>query len=97
MSFFCRAPGRHIVAVLQDIEIILGAGHAVVPSRTLIEIEGGIWVQGRHNRAAGFAADLEKYLEASLAGWRVIRLGPKELRADCIKHLMALAPGGNPD
>ena len=41
-------------------------------SRTLIEIEGGIYINGRHNRGAGFAADLEKYLEASLAGWCVI-------------------------
>ena len=35
------------------------ADFAHVPSRTLIEIEGGIYVQGRHNRAAGFAADIE--------------------------------------
>ena len=52
---------------------------AHLPSRTLIEIEGGIYVNGRHNRGAGFAADLEKYLEAALAGWRVVRLGPNEL------------------
>ncbi len=35
------------------------ADFAHLPSRTLIEIEGGIYVNGRHNRAAGFAADLE--------------------------------------
>jgi len=29
----------------------------------------------------GFAADLEKYLEAAPAGWRVVRLGPNELTA----------------
>ena len=66
------------------------ADFAHLPSRTLIEIEGGIWVNGRHNRAAGFAADLEKYLEAALEGWRVVRLGPKELTADHTGRLITL-------
>jgi len=70
------------------------ADFAHLPSRTLIEIEGGIYVNGRHNRAAGFAADLEKYLEAALAGWRVIRLGPKELDADHLGRLIGLVSGG---
>ena len=60
------------------------------PSRTLIEIEGGIYVNGRHNRAAGFAADLEKYLEATLDGWRVIRLGPDEIDFDTLGRIKAL-------
>ncbi len=66
------------------------ADFAHLPSHTLIEIEGGIWVNGRHNRAAGFAADLEKYLEAALDGWRVVRLGPKELTADHTGRLITL-------
>lgn len=66
------------------------ADFAHLPSRTLIEIEGGIYVNGRHNRGAGFAADLEKYLEASLAGWHVIRLGPNELTTAHIDRLIAL-------
>jgi len=66
------------------------ADFAHVPSRTLIEIEGGIYVQGRHNRAAGFAADLEKYLEAALDGWRVVRLGPAELTLQVVGRLVGL-------
>ncbi len=70
------------------------ADFAHLESRTLIEIEGGIYVNGRHNRGAGFAADLEKYLEASLAGWRVVRLGPNELTTAHIERLVSLVRGG---
>jgi very-short-patch-repair endonuclease len=70
------------------------ADFAHLPSRTLIEIEGGIYVNGRHNRGAGFAADLEKYLEAALAGWRVVRLGPNELTTLHVERLVALVNAG---
>ena len=66
------------------------ADFAHLPSRTLIEVEGGIWVQGRHNRAAGFNADLEKYLEAGLLGWRVFRFGPEQITLENITRLAAL-------
>ena len=72
------------------------ADFAHVPSRTLIEIEGGIYVQGRHNRAAGFAADIEKYLEAALDGWRVVRLGRAELTLPVVGRLVALVDGAAP-
>lgn len=39
-----------------------------------IEIEGGTWIEGRHNRGAGFTEDCEKYNDALALGWRVIRV-----------------------
>lgn len=65
------------------------ADFAHLPSRTLIEIEGGIWIRGRHNRPAGFVADLEKYLEATLSGWTVVRLADVHLTVPVINRLVA--------
>ncbi len=51
------------------------------PTRVAVELEGGVWTGGRHNRAGGFIADCEKYNEAAARGWLVIRL-PGALLAD---------------
>lgn len=39
-----------------------------------VEIEGGIWAGGRHTRGRGFMEDCRKYNEATLMGWRVLRV-----------------------
>ena len=65
------------------------ADYAHLPSRTLIELEGGVWVGGRHNRATGFVADAEKYFEAALAGWRVVRLVNSQLTLPNLARLVA--------
>jgi very-short-patch-repair endonuclease len=64
------------------------ADFAHLESRTLIEIEGGIYIQGRHNRPQGFAADAEKYLEAALDGWRVLRLTELQITAPMIERII---------
>ena len=38
------------------------------------EVEGGVWVRGRHTRGAGYVADCEKYNAATMLGWRVLRI-----------------------
>jgi very-short-patch-repair endonuclease len=68
------------------------ADFAHMESHTLIEIEGGIFIPGggRHSRGMGYAKDAEKYLEAVLAGWTVIRLTEKQLELDFIERIVSL-------
>jgi very-short-patch-repair endonuclease len=50
------------------------------PYRIAVECEGGIHSGGRHVRASGFKADAEKYNEAALLGWRVLRFATEQVR-----------------
>lgn len=65
--------------------------------RVAVEVEGGVWVAGksRHNRGAGMVADMEKYNEASLLGWVLIRCDPSMIRrgvaVDFIKRALQAA------
>lgn len=52
------------------------------PSRLVaVEIDGGIWTQGRHSRGAGVEADCEKYCEAAIRGWRILRFTPRMVKS----------------
>ena len=64
-----------------------------------MEVEGGVWTGGRHTRGAGFIADIEKYNEAVLLGWRVLRTtGELIRRGEAIRCLeRALVITGGPD
>lgn len=44
-----------------------------------VEVEGGIWTNGRHSRGAGMISDMSKYNEAVLRGWRVLRVSGKHI------------------
>ena len=58
-----------------------------------VEIEGGIWKKGRHVNPRGFTKDLEKYNEATVRGWRVIRVTPKMLEDGTAMQLIERALG----
>jgi len=47
--------------------------YAYPDEKIAIELEGGVWIQGRHNRGQGFINDCEKYNLACVMGWKVLR------------------------
>ena len=49
------------------------ADFAWVKRRIIVEVEGGIWVNGRHVRPLGFIADCWKYNWATQHGWQLFR------------------------
>ena len=65
---------------------VLGIAYDCEPQslKIAVEIEGGIFAKaggGRHNRGAGMKADLEKYAEAALLGWMVLRVLPEWVKS----------------
>jgi len=53
---------------------------ADIPNKIAIEIEGGIFVGGRHVNGAGFRADAIKYNEAQILGWTLLRFTDREVK-----------------
>lgn len=50
------------------------------PNKMLaVEVDGGGYVYGRHNRPEGQQKDAEKYNQAVLDGWRVLRYVSKHV------------------
>jgi very-short-patch-repair endonuclease len=46
-----------------------------------VEIEGGVWkAKSRHTSGIGFTNDCEKYAEAMVLGWRVLRVTSDQVR-----------------
>ena len=39
-----------------------------------LEVDGGIWIQGRHNRPSSMEANMEKHNEASILGWKTLNV-----------------------
>lgn len=54
--------------------------------RVIVEIDGGVWSQGRHTRGAGFIEDQRKLNAAAKLGYLVLRYTPERL-GECIEDL----------
>ncbi len=63
-----------------------------IESMLAIEINGGVWSNGRHNRGTGFVSDMEKINLAQLYGYRVLQFTPQQLNSastfDIIKTMI---------
>jgi hypothetical protein len=68
-----------------DAKRLWRADYCIPDYKIIIEVEGGIWTNGRHTRSLGFLGDMEKYNAATLAGYRVYRVEPNKLMTDGIK------------
>jgi very-short-patch-repair endonuclease len=47
--------------------------YCFVNEKIAIELEGGVYSRGRHTRGKGYEADCDKYNQATLLGFRVLR------------------------
>ena len=65
--------------------------------KVALEIEGGTWSGGSHVRGLRFESDCEKYAEATILGWAVLRVTTamcKDGRAtDLVQRLLAAREG----
>lgn len=52
-----------------------------------IEIQGGLWISGKHARGSGVKKDMEKRNLQLLNGWRVFEVEPKDL---CTQETVAM-------
>lgn len=46
-----------------------------------LEIDGGVWVHGRHTRGSGWVKDTEKLNAAAAAGFRMLRATPQQVES----------------
>lgn len=65
--------------------------------RIAVEVDGGTWVAGRHNRGSGFEKDCDKLNAATILGWRHVRFTAKHLAdgraADVLESLFPKEAG----
>ncbi len=62
--------------------------YAIPDKMVAIELEGGVYTNGRHTRGKGYENDCEKYNAALSQGWKVFRLTTNLCTFDNIKQII---------
>lgn len=67
--------------------------YAWINSRVALEVEGGVWMskhggKSRHFTGTGAIADMQKYNNAAMLGWRILRVTPEQLNTKATKDML---------
>lgn len=65
--------------------------YAWLPDRVALEVNGGVWTQGRHTRGPGYLRDMEKLNLAQLDGWVVLQCSPQDVQSGKVAALLRQA------
>ena len=52
-----------------------------VKEKLIVEVQGGIWIQGRHSRGGGYTKDCEKMNEAVLMGYKYLKVTKEHINS----------------
>lgn len=73
---------------------------AWVDAMVAVEIQGGTYMNGRHNRGAAMEKEYEKLNEAAVLGWRVLFASAKTVgdgsAVEYVKYALGIPPLGPP-
>ncbi len=60
------------------------------PERKIgLEVDGGLWIGGRHNRPVTMIKDNEKFNQAALLGWKILKFTPQQFKNGEAAELLA--------
>lgn len=55
---------------------------AWIDKKLAVEIEGGVWIGGRHTRGVGYVSDMLKYNLGACDGWHILRFTPQQIKKE---------------
>lgn len=73
------------------------ADFLITGTKILVEVEGGIWSGGRHTRGKGYLGDMEKYNEAAMMGFTVLRFSTEQVKSGLAVQQIEKMIGGMND
>jgi hypothetical protein len=92
ISIFCEACKAHglpkPVEEFRFCKRLWRFDYAWLEEKVALEVEGGVWTEGRHVRGTGYLGDMAKYNEAAILGWFVLRCTPKDIETGAIFPLL---------